>query len=343
MGARPIVTLAVAMLASAAVNAEDKPPAPNYTFDQYTLASGATQIVALAPGQMFTITIAHGCPDRFDYSVFMSPASRTRTPQRLIQERSGKRPPANPAVAVVKGPIKYDDQYGSYIVKATIKNPAVVCEVWVNGSGAPDEPPAEAREDVEYTDPNGGHWDRNPNWGTGSEYVVAIDPARWEIGEDVAFVFSAGADRRFTTVAAAAANDQRKQIVEDLDGEAPGRFNFATLTHFYFPPRLKGIATGPTLGFSVIGTENNQTEYYFGWGIGFGAANQRLNVALGAALGPRATLPAGTRVGDIVADASAVSNVRNVYRWRFFFGVTATALRSGTDHTGKPAAPNPQP
>jgi hypothetical protein len=90
-----------------------------------------------------------------------------------------------------------------------------------------------------------------------------------------------------------------------------------------------------------LSNQNNQTEYYFGWGMGIGPRSQRLNIAAGAALSPTSQLPAGVQINDVVADASALSNLRTVYRWRFFFALTATVFKTGGNETGaKPPAPD---
>ncbi len=97
---------------------------------------------------------------------------------------------------------------------------------------------------------------------------------------------------------------------------------------------------GPAVGFSILNSQNNQTEYYFGWGFGLGPRGTRLNAALGAAYASLPTLPAGMAVGDPITDLSALAQLRSVYKWRFFFSVTSTMFRAG-DSTGKPPAPNP--
>jgi hypothetical protein len=334
-----------------------------YTFDHFSERPSSTKIVHLRPQDKFNIVIANTCPDSLQYTVDQSPRSQSPAkPKDVINVLGfdGAPTPPNPVTSVTKGPITFDPKYGSYTITIWLKagpDGEKRCDVFVDPSGTPIAPPEDAKKDRNYgaTDPDEmkiGHWiaaNVAPTADSPDRFTVAIEADEWEVGADAALMMAFTGDPHFTiaetqitvtNVQGQTSTQTVRQVVEDVPGESAGRITFGTSTHFYFPGPIGGFRHGPTLGFSVLSSSNNQTEYYFGYGFGLGPVAQRLNLSLGLAYTPIATLPAGISIGSQVADASAITNLRNVYRWRFFFGVTATVFRSGnTPAAQKPPAP----
>ena len=334
-----------------------------YIFDHFSERPSSTKTVHLRPQDTFSIVIANTCPDSLQYAVDQSPRSQSPAkPKDVINVLGfdGAPTPPNPVTSVTKGPIAFDPKYGSYTVTIWLKagpEGEKRCDIFVDPSGVPVAPPEGARKDRNYgaNDPDEmkiGHWitaDLAPMGDSPDRFTVAIEADEWEVGADAALTMAFTGDPQYTTaekqVTFTNAQGQTstqmvREVVEDLPGESVGRVAFGTSTHFYFPGPTGGFRHGPTLGFSVLSSSNNQTEYYFGYGVGLGPVAQRLNLSLGLAYTPIATLPAGISVGSQVADASAITNLRNIYHWRLFFGVTSTVFRSGnTPAAQKPPAP----
>jgi hypothetical protein len=335
-----------------------------FTFDHYLERPASTKIEHLRPHDKFYIVIANTCPDSLEYTVDQSPRSESSAKPKGVSAILGldrEATPPNPVTSVTKGPITFDPTYGSYAVRIFPKagpDGAKRCDIFVDPNGTPATPPDAARSDRDFGASNEdekkiGHWiaaDLSPTAQSPDRFTLAIESDEWEVGADGALLFTFAGEPRYTTVdKQIPILDQQgkqtgiqtvKQVTEDVAGEAVGRIAFGTLTHFYFPGRAGGFRHGPTLGFSVLSSSNNQTEYYFGYGLGLGPVVQRLNVAVGLAYSPVATLPAGIDIGSQVADANAIGTLRSVYHWRFFFGLTATVFRGDNQSSSqKPAAP----
>jgi hypothetical protein len=334
-----VLMTAVLALTPQILAAQAGPPAiKTYTFDHYLQKDGGTSLTELDTGEQFKIVLSHTCEHAFEYTVFKSP--HIPNPRATGQQGvSSDNAPHNPVTTVTKGPIAHEAKYGSYLLEVKRKaNNQGRCDVWLNADGTPTDPPAEAKENRAST-AGGGHWERDVEFPS-AVYVVAVETNQWDIGADAALAFVQGVDKKFTTaVAPPGANGTvdptKKVVVADEEGEAPGRISFGTLTHFYLPK----TSTGPVVGFSVVNAEENQTQYFFGWGLGVGPKSTRLNVASGLAYAPVPTLPAGIKINDPITDESKIATLRNVYRWRWFISFTATLFRTGD--TTKPPAPNP--
>lgn len=340
---KTLLIIAVVSTSSTSLGAQGggtpQPAIKTFTFDHYLQKDGGSSVTELSANEEFRIVLAHTCEEAFEYSIYKSP----HVDQRAARAAAGAPAPGgprNPSGTVTKGPIAHEPKWGSYIlqVKRKPSNPAT-CDVWVDSNGTPAAPPASAHQNRADTS-GGGHWVQDVEF-KDAMYVVAVETQEWDVGADAALAFTTGVDKKYTTTVAPVAQGQtpdpsKKVVIEDVDGESSGRISFGTLTHFYFP----GTSTGPSIGFSILSTQNNQTEYYFGWGFGVGPRSNRLNAALGAAYAPVPTLPAGVSVNQQLADGSTLPELRSVYKWRFFFSLSATLFRTG-DSAGKPPAPNP--
>jgi hypothetical protein len=323
------LVMAILLLMPQIAAAQSTPPAiKTFTFDHYLQKDGGTSLTELDAGEQFKIIIAHTCEYAFEYTVFKSPhvVNPAATGTRGVGNPDA---PQNPVTTVTKGPITHEAKYGSYLFEVKRKpGNQGKCDIWLDANGTPADPPADAADDRTSTS-GGGHWERDvllPD----AVYVVAVETNQWDIGADAALAFVHGVDRQYiATIAPAPAGgavDPTKKIVTaDEDGQSPGRISFGTLTHFYFPKK----SNGPAVGFSVINGEENQTQYFFGWGFGLGPKATRLNLAAGAAYVPVPTLPAGIKLNDAITDESKIATLRQVYRWRLFVSFTGTLFRTG--------------
>jgi hypothetical protein len=332
-----LLILSLTLSTASRVGAQ-QPTIKTYTFDHYLQKTGGTSITELATDEEFSVVLYHTCPQDFDYSIYKSPNVKQPPPAggQPAPLAGVPVPPHNPSKTVTKGPITHEAKWGSYVLEVTRTSaPAQKCSVWVDDKGTPVEPPPGALDDVLFH--TGGHWVIDHEFAP-ANYIVSVQTSDWEVGADAALAYTAGVDKKFAAVPASATDTTHKIVGQDTDGEGAGRISIGSLTHLYIP-KLK-LPTGPVVGFSIVSGQNNQTEYYFGWGLGIGPRRGRLNLALGGAYSPTPTLPVGIHEGDPITDVSTIATLRNVYRWKFFFALTATAFKSGDDSSGKPAAPS---
>jgi len=330
-----VMVLCVALPASGAAR-EDPPPIRTVTFDHFLQTDGGTSLVELEAGEQFRVVLAHTCPEAFDYRLRKLPKVEKDRDIRTFTDKTTGRP-ANPSMAITRGPIKHEAKWGSYILEVVAREgrKQTKCDVWVDGNGVPIDPPKNALANVD--DVTGGHWDKEVKLEP-ALFVLAVQSSDWEVGVDAGPVFAFGTDRKFTT-GPSPADPAKKIVVEDVDGQSSARLAIGTLTHFYMP----GRSHGPVAGFSILSAgsgspQGNQTEYYIGWGFGIGPRKFRLNAAAGAAYAAVSALPAGIKLGDPITDATTIATLRNVYRWRLFVAFSGSAFRTGED--SKPPAPN---
>ncbi len=117
---RSIVVFALAWTACVQVAAgQGSTAAPTKSmsipFDHQGTNRDITQIVDLAPGDRFTITVTNTCPSQFDYSIHQS--GRQDTPQEKSRNtfEAGDRDDYAMLEPVSKGPITFEPQYGSQV------------------------------------------------------------------------------------------------------------------------------------------------------------------------------------------------------------------------------------
>ena len=321
------VSVAFLTLVVSLADAADDPTIP-VAYNHRSTNTAVTFHVALKPNQPFQVTILDTCEAQFDYALHGVPTAPADT--------AGLRAPPVPRLTTKVLTTRYDPQYGSYLLDITEKTGGSRCFEWRDTKGIPVEPPAAALNDSTH-ESQAGRWhevELNP-----VQLVIAVTAIEWEIGQDAALAITPFAIRKWKTEPPPQTFNQvatnQYRVVRHSDAEDIARFNFATLTHLYFPGRNHG----PAMGLGVV---DNTFEYYFGWSRGLGPRNNRVvNFATGVVITPVATLPPNVTEDGPLSQGTIEGEFGNALKARWFVAITATFFRSRGDSNQKPAAPVP--
>jgi hypothetical protein len=304
-----VATVLAALLVGVASSARAQTEVTSFTYNHQGTNIDVEFITALKPRQTFTVNVENTCPTEFDYKL----VGLTKDPAQIVFALEGGRS----RLGTVPLSVVFDSQYSGYELKIARKPQPTRCVT---------------------TD---GHDIDNLNEVTVTVRITALE---WEVGQDAALTLTGWTNHAWTTQPtaidvtstgadgkAATSKVTKYKVVRDSEAQDPARVNFATMTHLY-PP---GSSWGPALGFGLV---DNNAEYYFAVGGGFGERNRRiLNWTAGVVYTPIGRLPAGIAEGDLLDDAAALKDFRRARVFRPFFGITATFFRA-TGNEQKPVA-----
>lgn len=318
------------------------------TFNHRAASAGpAPDLIAervFKPGTTFTIRILETCPGAFTYSVraLLRQAPDAFAPQGL----EGPGPPALEAKDI--GPIRFDDQYGGYIVDVQKSDADADCvEYFVKGSNVPADPQPSGVQRV-FVDPNKPGPTKLMKGDTEYEakavdledvsFTVSIVTDQWGLEVAGGFALTSPADPEFGLVPVA--NETGKfNLREDEGARAHAAAGATTFIQVARPRAKWGWAFGIGVG------ANGATSYMAGPMFRFGDV---ASIVVGGALTPRLSRPANVTDATVIDNPEFVNALPRKPRAAFFVGFSFAFLGSqekfkkplGLDQPGP--APDPK-
>jgi hypothetical protein len=162
-------------------------------------------------------------------------------------------------------------------------------------------------------------------------FFLITDVEGWELAFGGGFTFST---LRNEVYAVRDTGAGAQVVVRDQDKEDSVSLGLAAMTDLYHS-RLPQVA----LSFGLGIREDNKAQYFLGGGIRFG---KRATLHAGLTIGSIATLPAGVREGDAIADVNLLNNLGQRTEVRPFVAISYSFLGSGNRMKLPFGEPNPQ-
>ncbi len=314
-------------------------------------ADALTDVIAervFKPGTDFIVNILETCPGAFTYTVR---ALRRETPPPVGSRpfESGGPGPA-PLEQKTIGPIRYDDQYGGYIIDVHKSTEGADCaEYFVKGEKTPAVPqprqvtrvavnPDDANSPTKLMEGAKEYESRRVEL-KDRTFTVSILADQWGLEVAGGFAVTSPADPEFGLVAIP--NETGKfNLKRDDEARAHAGVGATTFIQVAKPRARWGWAFGIGVG------GNGATSYMAGPMFRFGDV---ASIVFGAALTPRLVRPANVTETTVVDDPGIVNTLPRKPRAAVFVGVSFAFLGAqdkfkkplGIDQPAAGAAPDP--